>query len=203
MKGSGIIDECKALLAAGDVETVLRVSGEGLATLGEQGRSCADVAERIDIARDMLTLGAFHVAALGAANMHGEALETEVMLLLQVLYMRVSPPEAGNIFLAHLQDAFCLAAELLNRASGRDAFAAEHLGAVAGALGGLEVATARSFIKHDVECTAVVEQRSALIAADVEEAPQMYTLNGEPVSATMAMDVLADCAARLAALRGE
>lgn len=193
---SASIKECSRLAAEGKVDELLRYSGEALARAGNEFAAATDRQSRTATGEALLVLTVWHTEALKAAGMVSEAFATSVMAALTFLRGQASPT-AVPTYAGVLQMAFVQAYTLLGESMGRDAYAEDHYKAMTRMLAPLSQATDELFIGRE-DCPPMLRQWHDLIAADIADVPELFTI--KEVRPEMAIDILSDCAARLAAM---
>lgn len=184
-------DEMMRLADAGNGRDILAYTGEELARVAEELRK-ATAEELGATAAMLLYVARAHVSALYDAGMATDALATSLMVLMTILMARVDPEEIPMVYLSYLQNLCFLAADTSIEAESTGIDPEGHLSAITSMVVTLATATAQAF-DADKLSPRIVDIGKRIAA----EAAEPATLNGRPITATMAIDVAADALARL------
>lgn len=182
--------EYTTLRQADNADTVAW-TGMQLAAASERLRECA-IELRAQRAAEMLVIARAHTAALQDSDMPLEALATNVVALLTVIVARANPEDLASPYLLMLQETAVLATAMAMQARIDDPDG--HLNTIAGKLAALSRATLHAF--QDI--TTIPSQATIADAMLADAIPALDAPSD--VTATMAIDILADSAARLNAL---
>ena len=163
---------------------------------GERLAKCP-AAERADYAAELIVVSFPHVSALAQVGLVGEALATDVITLLSVLNARVNPEDFAKLWLESLQGLCLFAAQYLAADGGNTGLQPSQ---IAGQLYGLFIATAHDYISRFGASDSIRRFYDHLrhVARDAGE--DVTHFQGHRIVPTMAIDILADTASRLASL---
>ncbi len=177
-------------------EGVLRWSGEQLAAASDRLAGAKSDARK-PCAAELLVIAYPHVEALSAAGMPADALATQTLAMLSVLRARVNPEEFAALWLQSLQVLCVKASEYIY--SG-DAGASLQPSQIAGQIFGLFIATVRDYIPRFGISDGMRRFYDHLRHIATEAGEDISHFQGHRIVPTLAIDILTDTAARLAAL---
>lgn len=184
-------DPTNAAAGATDLRAAIADSGEALARAA--GRLSADAGS--EALGAVLPAALAHQRLLCAAGAYADAFATGVMALLTLFRTgRYVPDDDAAAYLEELLTMGVAASVAAQQAP--DRFAADHYAAIDAELGPLMLASYRA-MGDKATLPPHIAQPLASLADWVEPGA---TFGGKPIEATMAVDILYDIAARLAAL---
>lgn len=180
-----------------DLRDALATTGEDTARFAERLRNPETAST--EVALQLMGASKEHIACLIQAEMAPEGLATGVVALLTVLACKINPEEIVLQYCDYLQTLYVLSTRVLHS----DKLSEEsrnHLVNVSMELGALTSVTDREFADI-LDKNEVLRKRGELIESMFENAPaDFWKFKGEAIVPTMAIDILADCGARLAAI---
>lgn len=180
-----------------DLRDALATTGEDTARFSERLRNPETAST--EVALQLMGASKEHIACLIQADMAAEGLATGVITLLTVLACRISPDDIALQYCDYLQTLYVLSTRVLQSDKISEESQA-HLVNVSMELGALTAVTDREF-SGILKKNEALSKRAELIDSMFENAPaDFWKFKGEAIIPTMAMDVLADCGARLAAI---
>lgn len=189
-------DGLAAVREAEGLDGVLRWTGEQLAAASDR-LAKARKDECKPRAAELLVIAWPHVQALAAASMPADALATQNMAMLTVLQAKVSPESFASLWLQSLQGLCLMAAGFIEQADGRVSSIAADIAAHSY---GLFIATAHSYIPRfgcSDEMRRFYDHMRHMAAVAGEDVSHFQ---GHRIVPTLAIDIFADNAARLAAI---
>ncbi len=180
-----------------DLRDALATTGEDTARFAERLRNPETASP--EVALQLMGASKEHIVCLIRADMAAEGLATGVVALLTVLACRISPNDISLQYCDYLQTLYVLSTRVL-QSDKLSEEARNHLVNVSMELGALTAVTDKEF-ENTLAKNEALHRRAELIESMFESAPaDFWKFKGVPVVPTMAMDILADCGARLAAI---
>lgn len=180
-----------------DLRDALATTGEDTARFAERLRNPETASP--EVALKLMGASKEHIACLVQADMAAEGLATGVVALLTVLACRISPDDIVLQYCDYLQTLYGLSTCVI-QSHELPAESQAHLVNVSMELGALTAVTDRKFADI-LDKNEALHRRAELIDSMFENAPDdFWKFKGADVVPTMAIDILADCCSRLAAV---
>lgn len=186
----------EAVQQAEGIEGTLRWSGEQLAAASDR-LARAGEADRPTRAAELLVIAWPHVQALAAVGMATDAFATQNMAMLTMLQARVSPEAFPSLWLQALQGLCIMASQLIESADGSNAAMAADITAHTY---GLFIATAHDFIPRFGSSDEMRRFYDHMRHMASQAGEDVSHFQGHRIVPTLAIDILADNAARLTAM---
>ena len=180
------------------MEATLRWTGEELAAASDR-LAHAGADSRSASAAELLVIAHPHIEALDAVGMAAEAFATRNMAMLTVLQARVNPENFASLWLQSLQGLCIGASQLIAPDSCTNP---SMMADIVAYTYGLFIATAHSFIPRfgcDDSMRRFYDHMRHMAAQAGED---LSHFRGHRIAPTLAIDILADNAARLASVVG-